>query len=188
MPSENGTSWTANTPAAIARKFVESEYAPWVFGGLAVLGFLFAPRSQTSATDALTRMLIAETDFGLGEAEMTQIVFVALNRSKQWGMSLASVVAPGARSDGRSWNADDRYRTRYMQAPTSSRWGAAKAFVERVLRGDHANAGYTFFVHPRSLSAPPCASNRVEADTIAGRRCIPARHVSSTVIGRTMFV
>jgi len=157
----------------------------WVFGGVLLLGLFVASRSSsTGDVDALTRMLIAETSFAHGEQEMAQIVYVALNRSRRRGLPVTTVVSPAAGT----WNAGDLYRILYNNAPKHARWKAARAFVERVLGGAYDNAGYTSFIHPQSIATPPCYGERVEADTISGRRCIPRWSVGGTVVGRGMFV
>lgn len=171
------------------------EKPEWIFGGILALGLLVASKASASGSsvDALTRMLIAETGFNSGEQEMAQIVFLALNRSKRWGLSIASVVAPGRSvGGGRAWNAQGTlYTTRYLNAPRSPRWAEARAFVQRVLRGDFVNRGYMQFLHPGGMSMPPCVSpKRVEVDTFAGRRCLPTEYATGapTVVGQGLFV
>lgn len=161
---------------------------PMVLGGVVALGtlWLFLGRGG-GEVDALARMILAETGLESSEAEMAQIIFIALNRAKAWGIPVTQVVNPTGYRKGEAWTTGALYRTIFNKAHTRSDWQAAKAFVRRVLSGEFSNKGFMAFVHPARMPTPPCASNRVEADTIAGRRCVPAKVARGTTVGKGLF-
>jgi hypothetical protein len=132
-------------------------------------------------------MIFAETGLKSTEPEMAQIIFIAINRARQWGIPVAQVVNPTGYVKGQAWSTGALYRKLFNEAHTRSAWPAAQAFVRRVLAGEFPNRGFTNFVHPAGMPTPPCASNRVEADTIAGRRCLPKWISQGKVVGRGMF-
>lgn len=155
-------------------------------GGASILAFLLIGRhSPEDDTDALTRMLITETDFASSTNEMAQIVYVALNRAQRWGVSPSTVVTPPGRPG--VWNTGSVYSKRFYAAKDSSKWEKARAFVQLVQGGAYANAGAMSFVHPGGMPTPPCSSNRVASSTIAGTRCLPEWAVGGKVIGKAMF-
>lgn len=159
---------------------------PKIFGGMLALGVLWQLLRKDSDVDALARMLISETSFDTSKhsaIEMAQIVYVALNRARKTGASLSQVVQPGGR-----WNGGDLYTALFGRASSNPRWAEARAFVGEVLGGAYPNMGFSGFIHPGSMPRPPCAPNRVEADTLAGRRCIPQWSIGGTVVGRGQFV
>lgn len=158
-----------------------------IAGGASILAFLVIKRpTEGDDTDALTRMLIAETGFASVTGEMAQIVYVALNRAKKWGVSPATVVTPPGGPG--VWNTGPVYSQRFYDASNNPKWAAAKAFVQLVQSGAYANNGATSFVHPGGMPTPPCASGRVATSTIAGDRCLPTWAVGGKVVGKAMFV
>jgi len=170
-----------------------------VGGGLAILGLLvLASRSKATLAppgnvvwaseadlDALANMLIAETSFARNKNEMAQIVFVALNRSRDYGKAVQDIVSPAQRSP--TWNSGADYKRLFESARTNPRWNAARGFSENVLAGAYQNLGATAFVHPAAMSTPPCSSNRVATSTFAGTRCLPSWAVGGRVVGGAMF-
>jgi hypothetical protein len=165
--------------------------APVVLGGAVALGVLwmFLGRGTSSGGDveALSRMILAETGLKSSEPEMAQIVFIAINRARKWGVPVTQVVSPTGYAPGQAWTTGDIYKTIFNKAHTRSDWPAAQAFVRRVLAGEFPNKGFTAFVHPAGMPSPPCASNRVEADTIAGKRCVPKWVAQGTTVGKGLF-
>lgn len=158
-----------------------------IAGGASILAFLLIGRhTDEDDTDALTRMLLAETDFASTSNEMAQIVYVALNRAKKWGTTPANVVTPPGRPG--VWNTGSVYSQRFYAASGSSKWAAARAFVQQVQAGAYANVGATSFVHPGGMPTPPCSDTRVSTSTIAGQRCLPQWAVGGQVVGKAMFV
>lgn len=167
---------------------MREEHKAWLLGGGAavlVILLLRSSRNPDTDTDALTQMLIAETDFASITAEMAQIVFVALNRARKWGVSPATVVTPPGRPG--VWNTGEVYSRRFYAAKSSPRWEQARAFVKLVQSGAYANDGAMAFVHPAGMPMPPCGSNRVAANTIAGERCLPTWALGGQVVGKAMF-
>lgn len=163
---------------------------PWYFGGAAVLTLFLLRKGgggSSSDVDALARMILAETTLKGPEDELAQIVFIALNRSRDWGVPVTQVVNPTGYRPGEAWSTGAIYKSRFERAHTWAKWNDARAFVRRVLGGEFTNRGFHRFVHPAGMPEPPCASNRVEANTIAGRRCIPQWISQGTVVGRGMF-
>ncbi|MFQ5339954.1 MAG: hypothetical protein ACE5F6_00250 [Anaerolineae bacterium] len=169
---------------------------PWYLGGAAVLLLVLQPKkaharhlgpSYDAGVDALTRMILAETGFKSSEPEMAQIIFIALNRAQQWGIPVTQVVNPTGYAPGQAWTTGAVYRSGFERAPTWAAWRPARMFVKRVLRGAYPNMGFRLFVHPGGMPRPPCAANRIEASTIAGRRCIPRWTARGTVVGRGVF-
>jgi hypothetical protein len=165
----------------------------WLLGGAVVLGVLLLGTTAKAAfdrddseadLDALTRMLIAETGFTSSKAEMAQIVFIAVNRARRNGKTLREVVTPPGTP---TWNVGALYRKRFIEAMQNPRWTAARLFVQDVLDGVYVNGGFTSFVHPAGMPTPPCSSNRVEASTVAGVRCIPDWITKGRVVGSAMF-
>ncbi len=135
--------------------------------------------------DALASMIIAETDFARDRNEMAQIMFVAINRAKKYGYTIEEVATPPGKP---VWNGGVAYRERFDDAPSSSRWPAARVFAAQVLSGQlFRNSGALAFVHPSGMPAPPCSSSRVATNTIAGTRCLPQWAVNGKVIGGAMF-
>lgn len=169
---------------------------PWIFGGLVVLGLFLRPSrayarylgpSYDAGVDALARMLLAETGFKHTEPEMAQIIFIALNRARNWGIPVTLVVSPTGYVPGQAWTTGAIYRSRFERAPTWAAWPAAKMFVRRVLGGAYPNMGFRSFVHPGGMPRPPCAANRIEANTASGRRCIPRWIAGGTTVGKGLF-
>jgi hypothetical protein len=165
------------------------ENKKWLIGaGAVAFAFLFLRSScsrPSSDLDALTQMLLTETDFAHSKEEMAQIVFVALNRAKRWGVTPTQVVYPPG-SPG-VWNGASGYRDRFCRMPKHPRWEAARDFVQSVLNGAYANRGWTSFLHPGGMSEPPCSSSRTAVSTISGTRCLPQWAVNGTVVGQAMF-
>jgi Flp pilus assembly protein TadG len=162
----------------------------WLLGGLAgsiALWLAVNTKRSLSDADALAHMLIAETGFNRDKNEMTQIVFAAINRAKKYGVTpAATVIPPGTPT----WNGGALYRDRFDDAPNNKRYADAKAFVQAVLSGKspYKNNGYTSFVHPGGMPVPPCSGNRLETDTVSGKRCLPEWVLSGKVVGGAMFV
>lgn len=171
---------------------MNQEQRKWLLaGGAAVLVMLLlrkATHTPADDTDALTRMLYAETGFASSNAEMAQIVFVALNRAQKWGIDPSVVVDPSGSGAPIGWNNKGViYRQRFAAAPSSPKWAQGRAFVETVQAGAYTNLHKTSFVHPGGLSAPPCTGDRVAASTIAGMRCLPQWALGGQVVGTAMF-
>jgi len=167
---------------------------PWFLGaGLLLVTAKAAAATSSGAAseddlDALTRMLIAETDFSMSKPEMAGIVNVALNRARKWRTTPASVVSPGSRPGQIAWNPSAAYRKRFEAASASRAWTSARMFVQQVRAGQYGKTQHTGFVHPSNMPKPPCTSEKhIEADTISGPRCIPVWAANSTLVGRTMF-
>lgn len=174
---------------------------PWLVGGAAALLVLGKPREAQAAApssgtgrdlDALADMLITETSFARDQNEMAQIVFVALNRAQRNRVPIATVVDPRYRGTKPvPWNTSERYLRLFDAARDNPRWDAARSFAAQVLGGAYRNLGYVTFAHPTGLSAPPCASGRVEISTFAGPRCIGPTHgvatTGGTRIGGALF-
>jgi hypothetical protein len=162
---------------------------PWYFGGAAVLTLLLLRKGggPQSAVEPLARMIFAETGLKSSEAEMAQIVFIAINRARKWGIPIAQVVSPTGYAPGKAWTTGAIYRKLFNEAHTRSAWPQAQAFVRRVLAGQFPNRGFVSFVHPGGMPRPPCSANRIEASTTAGRRCIPRWVASGTVVGKGLF-
>jgi hypothetical protein len=170
----------------------------WLVGGGAALAFALMSRSDTGTTgwssadlDALARMLIVE-HFGGSDEERAQIIWVALNRARKLGVPIPTVVEPGTRKGvsgvtGATWNGSDKYRAAYERAASDPRFGAAKAFVRRVLAGEFSNQGFKAFIHPNGMSSPPCSVDRVAVSTFTGTRCIPKWAVNPTRVGAAYF-
>lgn len=164
----------------------------WIGGGAgaAFLLWLLSRQSQTGGTvfgdtDALARMILAETDLALGTDEMAQIVWIAFNRAQRRGTSIASVVIPPGTP---VWNEGALYAKRFAAASSNPKWMAAQQFVQDVLAGRVApNRGYSAFVHPAGMPTQPCASNRIQMNTSAGVRCMPAWIAQGTQIGHALF-
>lgn len=160
--------------------------------------YLLIPRSRAQALstihrstaeqdiDALTRMLIAETGFTRSRSEMAQIVFVAVNRARRYGLSASQVVDP-RRSAFPTWNTGSAYRRRFDDADNNSRWGSARSFVQQVLAGAYSNLGMTKFIHPAAMPTPPCSSTRVAMSTTAGTRCVPEWIRGGKTVGGALF-
>lgn len=155
-------------------------------GLFGALGLWLIARSGKTLSDreALAHMLIAETSFSRDKNEMAQIVFVAINRAKKYGVSLAEVVIPPGTP---VWNNGAPYRSRFDGAMRNVRYDAALAFVDAVLAGKYKNGGYTAFVHPTGMPEPPCSASRVVANTFAGTRCLPSWALGGKVVGGAMF-
>jgi hypothetical protein len=143
--------------------------------------------------DAITDMLIAETSFTRDKNEMAQIVFVAKNRSKRWGISMKDVVDPsGAVTKAlkrASWNRGSPYRSRFEGARSNPRWGDARVFVRRALDGHYKNLGFMSFVHMKTLSSTtPCRAGTVAVSTEFGMRCVPEKiALNPTKVGGAVF-
>lgn len=162
----------------------------WLLGGGVLVGALLLlskRRDPQADLNALTRMLIAETDFTRDKNEMAQIVLVAVNRADKYGENIKDVVKPPGIPV--SWNAGATYKQRYWSAQSSPRWSKALQFVQEVLAGKYPNRDYTAFVHPSGSAVPPCTrTGFTTAQTIAGARCIPTWAVKGQVVGEAMFV
>lgn len=174
------------------------ETKKWIGGGAGAAFLLWllarqksdAPPGGGGDIEAMARMLLTETDLALGPDEMAQIVWVAVNRAKKWGVSLAEVVTPPG--SPRAWNTGAVYAQRFAAASSSSRWTQALAFVQDVIAGRVVpNRGYTLFVHPQRMPLPPCVSTpsapRVEMSTVYGTRCLPSWIAQGTQVGRALF-
>jgi hypothetical protein len=89
--------------------------APVVLGGAVALGVLwmFLGRGTSSGGDveALSRMILAETGLKSSEPEMAQIVFIAINRARKWGVPVTQVVSPTGYAPGQAWTTGDIYKT-----------------------------------------------------------------------------
>jgi hypothetical protein len=176
---------------------------PWLLGGGAVaLVLLVGSKAQAALMpgfstreadlDALATMLITETSFAHTKAEMAQIVNVAINRSRKWGVPISKVVAGPSPAAGRNaWNGSANYKALFARAPSNPRWPEARAFVAEVLDGGYPNIGAKAFIHPGGMPTPPCVSTakapRVQSSTLAGERCIPPWAVGGRVVGKGMF-
>jgi len=161
-------------------------------GTLAALGLAYlATRSTKSQRDrdldALASMLISETGFAHSKQEMAQIVFVALNRAAMHKVSPEAIVTPPGKPE--EWNRGALYRALFTRAPRHVHWQHAREFAAEVVSGTsgYQNAHALAFVHPGGMPIPPCSSNRVATDTIAGERCLPQWAVNGRVIGKGMF-
>ena len=160
-----------------------------------LVGVLSATVTRTSKPsggddlDAVASMLIAETNFNRPKDEMAQIVFVAYNRSRKWGIPMSLVVDPaGLRSYRRaSWNLGPKYRASFNAARSSVRWEPARDFARRALMGAYRNQGHTLFVHPGALSTAPCGGDRVPVETDYGTRCLPTWALNGTKVGGAVF-
>ncbi len=162
----------------------------WLLGGLAgsiALWLLVNAKKSLNDVDALAHMLIAETGFSRDKNEMAQIVFAAINRAKKYGTTPAAVVIPPGSP---VWNGGALYSDRFYDAESNKRYGEAKTFVQAILSGKstYKNSGYTSFVHPGGMPVPPCSGNRLDTDTISGKRCLPEWALSGKVVGGAMFV
>ncbi len=153
--------------------------------GAAGLWLIARSGKTLSDPEALAHMLIAETSFSRDKNEMAQIVFVAINRAKKYGVSIADVVTPPGTP---VWNTGSPYRSRFDGAMRNVRYDAALAFANEVLAGKYKNGGYTSFVHPSGMPAPPCSANRVASATNAGSRCLPTWAVNGKTVGGAVFV
>lgn len=145
--------------------------------------------------EALARMIITETSLKASEAEMAQIVFIAINRARRKSVSPRMVVEPPGKPN--AWNAGATYRALYEKADQKPAWEDAIRFVRRVLGGEFVNMGFSSFVHP---SAPrfafPCddsisavADGRWAPNHVPGfgTRCIPKWAHNGTVVGKALF-
>jgi hypothetical protein len=176
---------------------MKTETKIWLGAGAVLIG-IFALARKASAmqstqptqitpkdVEAMAQMLIAETSLESVSDEMAQIVWIAVNRARRHGVSVAAVVTPPGSP---IWNSGDVYRARFNAANTSSKLAAAQEFVEETLAGKHgANRGFTAFVHPQGMPKPPCADNRVAMDTPYGVRCLPHWIANGVLIGRALF-
>jgi len=156
----------------------------WVgAGGLLFVAFLATSKSEDDVS-LLARMLITETGLNKSKAEMSQIVWVALNRARKRGVPMSKVVVPGIRP---AWNNGDVYARRFRDASDNPKFAAAKAFVVEVLQGKHPQTigNRTSFVHPANkIFNPPCADKRV----LSGGRCLPAWVLNNPVkVGSAQF-
>jgi hypothetical protein len=142
--------------------------------------------------DALTRMLITETDFRANQNEMAQIVNVAVNRARRNSLPLAEVVNPDRRAFP-AWNNHSTYRNRFLNAHVNANWYDARAFVASVLNGAYGNIGSTGFVHPanpRFAFQTPCRNAPKWAPTSTpgwGTRCLPTWVHGGRRVGNALF-
>jgi hypothetical protein len=150
-------------------------------GGLLAMTFIRSDSDVTGLSDkeidALARMLIVE-HFGGVDAERAQILWVALNRAKNLGVSPISVVSPGTRKalkglQGGTWNGSEKYRLLFEKAINDPRFPRARDFVKQVLAGKFPNKGFTAFIHPAGMPQAPCEPNRKLTETFVGPRCMP---------------
>jgi hypothetical protein len=159
--------------------------------------------------DALADMLITETRFRSSKAEMAAIVYIAVNRARSQGRSIAYVVQPGLRDLGScpsarttrclQWNAGSPYRRMFAAARGNALWPEARAFAAKVIDGTsgYRNTGARSFVHPGSSNfnmpcnpeSPPVQKGYWSPSYVPGygTRCIPKWVQSGTVIGKGMF-
>lgn len=176
---------------------------PWAVGGGLLALLVLSSRSKAALApsggtfwsseqdlDALASMLIVETGFVRDKNEMAQIVFVALNRSRNHGKPVRDIVAPWQRNP--LWNSGADYKRLFEAARNNARWDAARDFAQAVLTGAYKNLGATAFVHPGRMPVPPCAACTpkrclVATSTSAGTKCIPDWAVNGRVIGGAMF-
>lgn len=175
---------------------------PWAVGGGLLALLVLASKSKAALApsgtlwsseedlDALASMLVAETGFVRDRNEMAQILFVALNRSRNYGKPLRDIVAPWQRSP--LWNSGAEYKRLFEGAREKPQWDAARRFAQDVLAGEYKNLGTTAFIHPGRMPVPPCAPCTekrclVPTNTIAGERCIPKWAVGGRVVGGAMF-
>ena len=136
------------------------------------------PSGDAGDVDALTRTLIVETSFlrtNHPENEFAGICYVAINRAKKHNRNLKDTLFPPGKP---TWNNDPkgRFSDRWNKAHTHPNFGAAKAFVERLLiKKEIPNPieDCTNFVHPRGLgpcnASSPCKGKRKCVDG----RCLP---------------
>lgn len=162
--------------------------SPLLLGGSVIAAVLLTTKKASykadadADIDALTQMLLTETDFGLSADEMSQIVYVALNRMQRKKKSAYNVVYD------KSWNGSDAYADRFNRMPSHAKWSEARDFVTKLfLGGGLPNKGFNAFVHAKRMPQPPCAENRVQMTTFAGVRCMPKWAVDGTQIGITLF-
>lgn len=171
---------------------------PWAVGGGLLALLVLASKSKAALApsggtlwssendlDALASMLITETGFARNKNEMAQIVFVALNRSRNHGKPVRDIVVPSQRNP--VWNSGSVYKSRFEAAENDPRWDAARKFTQDVLAGAYRNLGATAFVHPSGMPTPPCSSGRVATNTIFGQKCLPGWAVGGRVVGGAMF-
>lgn len=145
---------------------------------------LFSTKRKGGDVSELARMLIAETSAAKSAPEMAQIVWVALNRARNRGVSPGSVVSPDLETG--IWNNGALYRQRYESAHVHKNFPKAKAFVQEVLAGMHPQTigNRKGFVHPAAMPVPPCASNRIEYQG----RCLPHwATVNPVKVGGALF-
>lgn len=171
---------------------------PLVTGGVVVGALLLFSGGKASARatgapgkeddmDALADMLITETGFKHAKPEMAQIVWIAANRARKQNKPLWFVVQPGA-GPRPVWNNGPLYRQRFENARNNSKWVEARAFAQSVIGGAYPNLGKTAFIHPQPMPTPPCATNRVLAQTEWGQRCVPPWVLADTQkIGSAWF-
>lgn len=165
---------------------------PWLVGGIATLLVLGGGgrrdggrRGTRNDLDALASMLIAETGFARSQAEMAQIVWVAVNRARKYGKPIYEIVSPAGRRP--AWNTGALYKKRFDAASANPRWDAARSFASKVIGGAYRNIGATTFVHPRAMPTPPCAPNRTAMSTSAGTRCLPDWIADGRQVGGALF-
>lgn len=156
----------------------------WLWGGGALLMILFLTRKTgpEDDIDALTQMLLTETDFQKGRDEMAQIVYVALNRMKRGPRSAREVVTAS------SWNNNSAYKERFDRMFSHPRWETAREFVADIYTGKGpSNQRFVEFRHPQGMPTPPCGAG-VAMQTNAGVRCMPERFSSGKYVGSAVFV
>jgi hypothetical protein len=186
---------------------------PWLIGG-GILALLLVTRKASAAVmppifeteherdlDALADMLITETGFRKTKAEMSAIVFIAVNRARSQKKPIWYVVQPGTRSSGScptarstqclQWNSGSAYRRLFENARNNTNWLEARSFASNVLGGAYPNPGATVFVHPgHSNFDMPCGSNPNWSPSYVpgyGTRCIPTWAHKGKVIGSGLF-
>lgn len=162
--------------------------SPLLLGGSVIAAVLLTTKKSSYKSDAdadidaLTQMLLTETDFSHTPDEMAQVVYVALNRMQRKKTNAYSVVYD------KSWNGSADYAKRFNRMPSHAKWSEARDFVAKLYLGrGPTNRGFNSFIHPTGMRQPPCADNRVSVWTFAGYRCFPAWAVNETRIGVTLF-
>ena len=160
--------------------------------------------------EAIARGLVVETAFRSNYREMTNIIWIMINRSKRWNMPLYKIIDPDT-GGGKNWygGLSETNRRRWKNAHRRKDFEYIKQFVRKVLDGtsfknEIGNKGH--FLHPGGM--PKCdgapgsscgkRNKRVCVDTGKwGKRCLPKWNidgnrnmtgdVSVQTIGRARF-
>lgn len=137
---------------------MDKRWLLWGAGAVALLALLGTKGKGGGDVPQLARMLIAETQAARNAQEMAQIVWVALNRARNRGVSPGSVVSPYLKTG--IWNNGAKYRRDFESAHNHPNWAKAQAFVRDVLAGKYPQTigGRTSFVHPKAMAAVPCVN------------------------------
>lgn len=135
--------------------------------------------------DHMARTLYVETGLRHDPQELGQITWVAINRARKYGKTVAEVVNPDARP---TWfgGIKDSNRNRWNTFHSHARYDEAKTFVRDIFLGKtHPNliGDRTHFLHPGGMprcdEAPgaKCSATRICTATSVGRRCLPKWNV-----------